>query len=281
MKILKNKIVISCLTLLTLFSLSCDDNESGVTIIGLDAKFVDTIVLNIVSFDNVSQNATSYSWDFGDGTTSTLANPPAKEYCNNGEYLVTLTVSDDNGNSDTFQDTIVIDPGCDVTCEENIDPAQGNLNWTFYTTSDDTTFDAFGNTAGFIVDNPVNDAVNSSCRVQRFEKTTGCFTFAGLGVALDSPIDFSLPETGKTFTMKVLAETQVTEVTLRLEFMPFPNTEPSQDRVATITQVGEWQELTFDFTDVPSGTFQSMIVYFERNAPCDGDIYYFDDIIQQ
>ena len=43
--------------------------------------------------------------------------------------------------------------------------------------------------------------------------------------------------------MKVLAETQVTEVTLRLEFMPFPNTEPSQDRVATITQVGSPQTL--------------------------------------
>jgi hypothetical protein len=81
--------------------------------------------------------------------------------------------------------------------------------------------------------------------------------------------------------MKVLAETQLTEVTLRLEFMAFPNTEPSQDRVASITQLGEWQELTFDFTDVPSGTFQSMIIYFERNATCDGDIYYYDDIIQQ
>ena len=63
--------------------------------------------------------------------------------------------------------------------------------------------------------------------------------------------------------------------------MAFPNTEPSQDRVASITQLGEWQELTFDFTDVPSGTFESVIIYFERNANCDGDVYYFDDLIQQ
>ncbi|WP_299110698.1 PKD domain-containing protein [uncultured Winogradskyella sp.] len=275
MKSLKYKIALLSIIILSSSIISCEDNDSGVSLLGLEARFLAEVQSSTITFTNISNDATSYMWNFGNGDTSTLVNPVVT--FDNGTYNVTLTAYDDNGNSDIFSETFTID--CETS--ENIDPANGNLNWTFFTVSDDTTFDAFGNTAGFIVENPVIDAVNSSCSVQRYEKTAGCFTFAGLGVGFDTPIDFSLPETGKTFTMKVLAETQLTDVTLRLEFMPFPNTEPSQDRVASITQLGEWQELTFDFTDVPSGTFQSMIIYFERNAPCDGDIYYFDDIIQQ
>ncbi len=168
---------------------------------------------------------------------------------------------------------------CTEETEENIDPANGDLKWTFKTNDATHTFDAFGNTSGAIVSNPVTDGINPSCNVQQFVKATGCETFAGLGYELATALDFSTI-TNKVFTMKVLAETQVTDVTLRLERLPFPDTEPSQDRVASITQVGEWQELTFDFSDVSTGTFKSMIIYFERNAECDGDVYYFDDILQ-
>ncbi|MEO2052945.1 MAG: PKD domain-containing protein [Allomuricauda sp.] len=168
---------------------------------------------------------------------------------------------------------------CTEETEENIDPANGDLKWTFKTNDATHTFDAFGNTSGAIVSNPVTDGINPSCNVQQFVKATGCETFAGLGYELATALDFSTI-TNKVFTMKVLAETQVTDVTLRLERLPFPDTEPSQDRVASITQVGEWQELTFDFSDVSTGTFKSMIIYFERNAECDGDVYYFDDIFQ-
>lgn len=43
-----------------------------------------------VSFTNISQNATSYFWDFGDGTTSTEANP-LHNYTEPGSYQVKLT----------------------------------------------------------------------------------------------------------------------------------------------------------------------------------------------
>jgi PKD repeat protein len=280
MRFLKHNISILSIVLLLFTITSCEDNDSGVTEIGLEARFISTIESRTISFINVSNDATTYFWDFGNGEESTVANPI--ETFENGTYTVTLTAFDRAGNSDTFEDTFVIDvPVCTDESAENIDPANGDLNWTFLTTNGDATFDAFGDTGGFIVENPVLDDVNSSCNVQRFEKTTGCQTFAGLGIGLSSPLDFSQPSTNKIFKMKVLAETQLTEVTLRLEFMAFPNTEPSQDRVASITQLGQWQELTFDFSDVPSGTFESMIIYFERNATCDGDVYYFDDIIQE
>lgn len=273
MLFLKNKIYVLGTLLVAVLMFSCDGKETQEQI-NLEAKFITTVTGRTIEFINVSNDAESYFWDFGNGTTSTVSDPVVD--FNNGTYDVVLTAFDAKGNSETFSETFIIN--CET--DENIDPANGNLNWTFLTTNGDATFDAFGNTSGGIVVNPVQDAVNSSCNVQQFIKTPGCFTFAGLGIELNTALDFNDPSASKIFTMKVLAETQVTEVTLRLEFMPFPNVDPAFDRVATITEVGEWQELTFDFTGV-TGTFKSMIIYFERNAPCDGDVYYFDDIIQQ
>ncbi|WP_298520407.1 PKD domain-containing protein [uncultured Kordia sp.] len=277
MKFLKYKISLLSLVVLSLamFTSCEDDNESGVTLIGLEAKFITEIDSKTISFINVSSNATSYSWDLGDGTTSSLSNP-VNRY-SNGTYTVVLTAFNDNGESSTFQETFTID-GCIDETEENTDPANGDLNWNFL--SDDTGFDAFGDIGGAIVANPVLDNVNSSCFVQIYDKTIGCQTWSGVGVELATALDFSTI-TNKTFKMKVLAQTQVTDVTLRLEFMPFPNVNPFQERIATITQVGQWQELSFDFTGVNAGTFKSMIIYFDRNAPCDGDVYYFDDITQE
>ncbi|MBO3117115.1 PKD domain-containing protein [Winogradskyella sp. DF17] len=270
---LKNRINILGVFLMTLVIISCEPKEVVVQS-NLEARFVSTVTGSTIEFINVSNDAQSYLWDFDNGLTTTISDPT--QQFDNGTYTVRLTAFDKNGNSAIFEQTYVID--CEI--DENIDPANGNLNWTFKTSNANTLFDAFGNTGGGIVQNPLEDAVNSSCNVHSFEKIPGCFTFAGLGKELNTALDFNNPDASKIFTMKVLAETQVTEVTLRLEFMPFPDVNPAFDRVATITEVGEWQELTFDFTGV-TGTFKSMIIYFERNAPCDGDVYYFDDIIQQ
>lgn len=49
-----------------------------------------------VNFTSLTNNATGYSWDFGDGTTSTLQNP-LKSYSNSGNYSVSLTVSNISG----------------------------------------------------------------------------------------------------------------------------------------------------------------------------------------
>jgi PKD repeat protein len=46
----------------------------------------------VVNFDNLSTKAQSYSWDFGDGQTSTDENPSVT-YGTNGNYTVTLTAT--------------------------------------------------------------------------------------------------------------------------------------------------------------------------------------------
>jgi len=62
---------------------------------------------NVVTFNNTSKNAASYAWDFGDGGSSTDENP-VYTYAADGDYTVTLTVSDNNGNTDEIAQVVSI-----------------------------------------------------------------------------------------------------------------------------------------------------------------------------
>jgi PKD repeat protein len=59
--------------------------------------------LETIEFDNCSEYADSYKWDFGDGTTSTSINTE-HEYQEAGTYTVILTVKNDNGSNQSSQD---------------------------------------------------------------------------------------------------------------------------------------------------------------------------------
>lgn len=55
---------------------------------------------SLVQFNDLSQNAVSYLWDFGDGSTSTAQNP-SHIYNVPGDYTISLTVTDSFGCTDT------------------------------------------------------------------------------------------------------------------------------------------------------------------------------------
>lgn len=61
----------------------------------------------VVSFDNFSQNATGYSWDFGDSNSSTEENP-SHTYTDAGEFAVVLTASNAEGTTHTQTKTVTI-----------------------------------------------------------------------------------------------------------------------------------------------------------------------------
>ncbi len=69
---------------------------------------------------NSSSNATSYLWDFGDGTTST-AFAPSHTYTQNGIYYVKLTAMNSNGCSDvTLPYTVKVKgPGANIFADVN------------------------------------------------------------------------------------------------------------------------------------------------------------------
>jgi PKD repeat protein len=59
--------------------------------------FTSTTNFNVVTFTNTSSNATSYSWDFGDGSPASTEASPVHTYTVGGQYEVTLTATNDCG----------------------------------------------------------------------------------------------------------------------------------------------------------------------------------------
>lgn len=51
----------------------------------------------VATFNNTSTGGSMYAWNFGNGNTSTLQNPPSLSYTTTGQHVVTLTVSSNNG----------------------------------------------------------------------------------------------------------------------------------------------------------------------------------------
>jgi hypothetical protein len=190
------------------------------------------------------------------------------------KFALFLDFDNNAGGTFYFDDIRQIAPSCDDADNVVLDPTSLNL------TMGTTTFGQFGNIASDKVENPFKTGINTSCFVNSYQKNGGCEVWSGAGLLLATPIDFATV-TKKKFKLKVYAVNQVTDVTLRLERLPHPDVEPSAERTATITAVGEWQELTFDFSDITDpNTYKNVIIYFEKGAACDNDLYYFDDLIQ-
>jgi gliding motility-associated-like protein len=67
------------------------------------------------TFTNTSVQGVSYLWNFDDGTTSTLPNPPAKTFSSPGTYLVSLTATSASGCVSVATKTILVKPQPTVT----------------------------------------------------------------------------------------------------------------------------------------------------------------------
>lgn len=73
-----------------------------------------------VTFTNESVDATSFEWDFGDGSEVSVEENPVYTYETEGTFTVTLTATSDNGNTDTIEmeitvEDVAIPPTADFT----------------------------------------------------------------------------------------------------------------------------------------------------------------------
>ncbi len=73
------------------------------------SAFTTAVSMDTVWFSNASVNATSYQWDFGDGTTSTDANP-VHVYAQDGTYVVALTATNECGSTTSTQTVVIQTP---------------------------------------------------------------------------------------------------------------------------------------------------------------------------
>lgn len=107
-------VLIALLALTVISSCKKDDDDPAVEVIAGFTFVVDATNTMMVKFTNTSQNYTSSSWDFGDGETSTEANP-THTYDAEGVYEVKLTVTGAGGTDLAKKDVAVVDANAQLT----------------------------------------------------------------------------------------------------------------------------------------------------------------------
>ena len=238
--------------MLSLIGCEKDDNNLPKVIAGF------TYTLNAdtgtVTFINISENAGSYTWDFGDGGTSNEINP-IKTYAN-GTYTVTLKASNASGASATFEDIIIISIPNPITLPVTFDDP--NVIYDVAT---------FGGTSFEILDNPDVSGTNDKATKVGAITNSGA-AFEGINFDLGTQLDLT---TKKTITMNFWADAPV-HVLLKLEQGTGPDIEVTASHGGT-----GWEVISFDFNS--SNKYVRVTVFVDGPGTTAGT-FYIDDIIQ-
>jgi len=122
-----------------------------------------------------------YKWDFGDGTTTTTSDPEVSHtYGSDGDYTVSLTVTDDDGNTSTTSETITVGGNPpSATIDSTSKSGSGPWDVDIEHTLDDPDLDLDETTVrvkdsgGNVIDSTTYDATGE-------EGTTNTTSFTGL-----------------------------------------------------------------------------------------------------
>ena len=254
MKNLFKKIKQVSILILAISFIGCEDDDAVLP--KLTAGFTHTIDADTgtVTFINTSVNASSYAWDFGDESTSTLINP-VNVYAE-GTYTIVLVASNVAGAIDTFTDEITISI-----------PEIATLPITFdgeNTTYDPTVFDG---TSFEIVTNPDLSGTNAvESKVGAI--TNSGATYEGLFFELGAAVNLSSDQSIK---MNFWADAPI-DVLLKLEDGTAADTEDTASHTGT-----GWEELMFTFN---SSASYPKLTLFVDGAGTTAGIFYFDDVTQ-
>ena len=254
MKNLFKKIKQVSILILAISFIGCEDDDAVLP--KLTAGFTHTIDADTgtVTFINTSVNASSYAWDFGDESTSTLINP-VNVYAE-GTYTIVLVASNVAGAIDTFTDEITISI-----------PEIATLPITFdgeNTTYDPTVFDG---TSFEIVTNPDLSGTNAvESKVGAI--TNSGATYEGLFFELGAAVNLSSDQSIK---MNFWADAPI-DVLLKLEDGTAGDTEDTASHTGT-----GWEELMFTFN---SSASYPKLTLFVDGAGTTAGIFYFDDVTQ-
>ena len=210
-----------------------------------------------VEFINISEKATSYQWDFGDGETSTEINP-IKTYMASGTYTITLTVSNTAGATSTFEDEITIVIKDPITLPITFD--EPNVNYAL-------GISTFSGTAFEIVDNPDESGTNNKSSKVGAITNSGA-EFEGVFFDLGTPIDLS---NNQTIQVNFWSQEPI-DLLMKLELGTGSDTEVTASHDGT-----GWETVSFDFTSTE--TFSRITFFVDGPGTTAGD-FYIDDVEQ-
>jgi len=97
------------LAMVILYLAGCNDEDPKLPLPTIDFS-TDPAILEVgkpVKFNNLTTNASSYQWNFGDGQTSTQVSPTIT-YDESGTYTVTLTAFTDDNQSDSVSQNLTV-----------------------------------------------------------------------------------------------------------------------------------------------------------------------------
>ena len=236
-------------------------SEDVVELPKITAGFTYTLNENTgtVEFINISENATTYSWDFGDETPLVSASTssdinPIKTYIN-GTYTVILKAMNAAGAVSYFEDIIVINMPLPLGLPMTFD----NENVTYSA----TTFDGV---AYEVVENPAPGGSNDVASMVASITNSGV-AYEGLFFELVTAIDLT---TNNTIKMNFWSEAAVS-ILIKLE-----EGDAFSEVSANHTGAG-WEELKFTFTN--SASYSNLVVFVDGAGTTAGT-FYMDDIVQ-
>ena len=219
----KIKIVWLLVVVTAFFGCQEDDDDNLPKVMASFAQTVDSDT-GVVSFLNLSENADDYTWDFGDGTTSTEINP-TKTFVT-GNYTVILTAKNVAGAQSTFEDEIFVNIPLPITLPVSFD--DDNVDYAVET---------FNGAAFEIVENPDLAGANSNAsNVGRI--TNSGAEFEGFFFNLGDPLDLTEQKSVKALFW---SETPV-NILLKLE----EGTGADVENTASHGGTG-WEEVFFTF----------------------------------
>ncbi|MDO9255504.1 MAG: sialate O-acetylesterase [Bacteroidales bacterium] len=122
------------------------------------------------------------------------------------------------------------------------------------------------------VANPSKTGLNTSDNVGK--TVSAAESWEGIVNAAPLPkIDF----TGRQiFKMKVFSP-RVANTLIKLEYSADKNNVHKEVYVNT-TKIGQWEELSFDFSNTPSGVYDNIVIFFDIFGVTPGENWYFDEL---
>ena len=154
-KFLISKYVFAALMLTAALFISCEDDDEDETTIPVEpvsAEFSFSTMFLEISTTNLSENAVSFEWDFGDGVGMSTDSEPTYLYSEAGTFTLTLVATGEDGSTDTSSTLVtvaeeMITPMASFTSEAdflmvnfNSDASENAVSyeWDFGVDGDDT-----------------------------------------------------------------------------------------------------------------------------------------------